>query len=135
MELKQAPTADPGVTYRVEAKAIARRLAQLNESKPEQFLEAVETALSRGWNPKLLEKQMRKQIRKSCGRIQRRRSRQHGVMVLVAEAEKAGFCADGGAYVTLCEEHSTICNHETLRDALDWAPTCEWCEDCLAVSK
>ena len=77
-----------------------------------------------------VEKRLRTWVRNDSGLIQRRKSKKYGVLVSIYEAEKAGFDPDGGPFVTFCEEHGSLCNHETLRLALDHAPHCEWCEDC-----
>lgn len=117
------------------AQTIARRIGQLAETDWSEAIPDIEAALQRGVPPKVVENKLRQHLRKTTGRIQRRRSREHGVMVQVVDAEVAGYCPEGGKYATICEAHSTICNHETLQVALDSAPTCEWCEDCQGVSQ
>lgn len=77
-----------------------------------------------------VERRLRAWVRNNSGLIQRRKSKKHGVLVSVYEAVKGGFDPDGGPFVTLCEEHGSLCNHETLSLALGHAPHCEWCEDC-----
>lgn len=118
-----------------QAQTIARRIGQLTEADWSNVIPTIEAALQRGASPKAVENKLRQKVRETTGRIQRRRSRKHGVMVLVVDAEVAGYCTEAGRYATICEAHSTICNHETLQVALDWAPTCEWCEDCQGVSQ
>lgn len=112
------------------AATIVRHIEQLDDSKWPDLQAVVEKALRKGAKPAAIESRMGKLVRDKTGVIQRRKSRDHGVWVTVAEAEKSGFDPDGGDYITLCEEHSTVCNHATLRDALGWAPTLGWCEDC-----
>jgi hypothetical protein len=43
------------------------------------------------------------------------------------------FDPAGGRWVTVCEDHGSICNHETLALAKAHAPYAEWCEPCQAV--
>ncbi|MGF6996684.1 hypothetical protein [Paraburkholderia sp. GAS32] len=44
--------------------------------------------------------------------------------------------AESGAWATVCEKHSTICNHSTLKLARDHLgdPTM-WCEECQAEDR
>lgn len=91
----------------------------------------VEQAFAKGKSPKDVERALRQHVQKHTGLIQRQKSRKLGVWVSVYEAEKGGFDPDGGPYVTICEAHSTICNHNTLKLALAHAPHVEWCEECM----
>lgn len=56
-----------------------------------------------------------------------------GARVTVTTAELAGLDPEGGPWITLCEDHGSVCNHATraLRDqhARD---SSEWCEGCRA---
>jgi predicted TPR repeat methyltransferase len=41
---------------------------------------------------------------------------------------------DGGAWQTVCDEHSSVVCHDTLRAARSWAAAPdEWCEDCRVI--
>lgn len=62
------------------------------------------------------------------------RSRKTGTMVGIYNADEAGLDSDEGRYpwVTVCEDHGTLVNHSTLRDARWHAPSVDWCEDCGA---
>lgn len=114
-----------------ETARIVRAMKRLG-LEPEHIEATIKQRLSQGARPKFIEKSLRKLVREKTGLIQRRKSRELGVWVSVYDAEPGGFCADGGAYVTLCEEHGTICNHDTIKLALDHAPYVEWCEECQA---
>lgn len=64
-------------------------------------------------------------------------TRQTGTLVVVVDAWEHGLGSpEDGDYrwATVCDEHSTICTHPTLRLANDHA--CDplgWCEDCRNV--
>jgi hypothetical protein len=57
-------------------------------------------------------------------------SRDTGATVTVATAADLGLDSAGGRWVTVCETHSTVCNHATLALARSHASRCEWCEEC-----
>lgn len=65
-----------------------------------------------------------------AGERARSRNRQTGAVYVLVEAEAQGFDPEGGPWVTLCERHSTVCNHETLALARSHLPTGDWCEEC-----
>lgn len=51
--------------------------------------------------------------------------------VVIVEAEPAGLDPDGGRWVTVCDAHSNLVNHDTRRLARDHATYPEgWCEEC-----
>lgn len=66
-----------------------------------------------------------------AGCVVQRRSRTTGHVVGLYHAEQAGMDPDSGAWATVCEEHSSICNHDTLALARAHLgdPTM-WCEQC-----
>lgn len=64
---------------------------------------------------------------------QQRRARSTGHLVTLFDtaAPENVFDSNGGRWVTVCETHHTLCNHEKLRLAQSFAATPEqWCEDC-----
>lgn len=65
-----------------------------------------------------------------AGVLQARRSRATGTVVTIYLAEEAGLDPAGGDYVTVCEDHGTLCNHQSLTLARAHAPYVEWCEEC-----
>lgn len=66
-----------------------------------------------------------------AGLIDYRKSRQSGTHVGLYRAEEAGLDPDGGQYVTVCEEHNTLVNHDTLSIARSHMPyPSGWCDDC-----
>jgi hypothetical protein len=68
-----------------------------------------------------------------AGLREERRSRRTGARVALFEAAPAGYDDEGGRWVTVCETHGTICNHETLELARFHLPMCEWCEECMEL--
>jgi hypothetical protein len=64
------------------------------------------------------------------GCVSLRKSRETGVVVGIYRADQAGFDDEGGPWVTVCEQHSTICNHDTFKLATYHAPMVDWCEEC-----
>jgi len=64
------------------------------------------------------------------GCVTLRRSRTTGHQVGVYHAKQAGLDPAGGPWVTTCEYHATLCNHETLELAMAHLPYAEWCEAC-----
>ena len=71
------------------------------------------------------------------------KNRRSGTVTSVYEAAAAGMDAgddvnDAGnlkplRWVTVCEDHSTICGHRTLKLALYHVSVPDWCEDCSAI--
>ncbi|MEM7124984.1 MAG: hypothetical protein AAF702_01575 [Chloroflexota bacterium] len=51
--------------------------------------------------------------------------------VSLYRASEAGLCTDGGEWVTVCEEHGTLCNHRTRRLAESHLVSAGWCEACM----
>jgi hypothetical protein len=65
------------------------------------------------------------------GLVQLRKRQQTGLFVGVYNAEQAGLDTSGGLWVTVCESHAQLINHETLRLALDHAADpMGWCSIC-----
>lgn len=65
------------------------------------------------------------------GEVHRARSRRTGTVVIVLDARIATWLdPDGGRWITMCDEHGTVCNHVTRKLAMEQAPTVDWCEDC-----
>lgn len=58
------------------------------------------------------------------------KSRITGTTIIVGRADALGLDEDGGAWVTICQDHGSICNHWTLALARAHAPGGEWCDDC-----
>lgn len=52
--------------------------------------------------------------------------------VLVDNNVAKAYDPAGGRWITTCETHGTICNHETLALATGHLPYGEWCEECQA---
>lgn len=66
-----------------------------------------------------------------AGCVTQRRARTTDRLVGVYHAEQAGLCTEGGAWVTVCEEHGTTCSHRTLALACEHsAEPSGWCADC-----
>lgn len=54
------------------------------------------------------------------------------VHVGLYDGEPAGMDTSGGRWQTVCEEHGSICSHDTLEIASTFGPCPEeWCEDCM----
>lgn len=66
-----------------------------------------------------------------AGCVVQRKSQRTGHLVGLYNAEQAGMDPDSGPWATVCEKHSIICNHSTLKLARDHLgdPTM-WCEEC-----
>lgn len=65
------------------------------------------------------------------GEIHRAVSRRTGTLVIVLDARLATWLdSDGGRWITMCDEHGTVCNHATRKLAMWHAPTVDWCEEC-----
>lgn len=63
------------------------------------------------------------------------RARSSGTVVGLYDTTKTTqFDPDGGRWATVCEDHSTIVNHETRRLAESFmACPEEWCQDCTEI--
>ena len=67
--------------------------------------------------------------RKGC--VQLRRAKSTGTLVGVYNCDQADLDTDDGSWATVCEEHGSICNHDTLKLARDHASAPDqWCEEC-----
>lgn len=73
-------------------------------------------------------------VNELAGCRQLRRCRSTGTMVGVYEAEEAHLDPAGGRWVTVCEDHGYVCNHETLALAR-WhaSEPITWCAGCQAA--
>lgn len=66
-----------------------------------------------------------------AGCVEQRRSRETGLLVGLYHAEQAGMDPEAGAWVTVCEVHGQLVNHETLALARSHlANPTGWCEVC-----
>jgi hypothetical protein len=66
-----------------------------------------------------------------AGCVQRRKARDTGSLIGIYHAERAGLDPAGGPWATMCEDHGTVINHETLRLAREHSSDpIGWCEDC-----
>ena len=63
-----------------------------------------------------------------------RKSRKSGMTITLYHAEEAHLDPEGGPYVTVCEQHGNLVNHDTYALARDWMtdPT-GWCPDCAEL--
>lgn len=66
------------------------------------------------------------------GCVTQRRSRATGHLYGLYNAEQARMDTAAGAWATVCEDHDTICNHDTLALARYHLPSGDWCERCMA---
>lgn len=63
-----------------------------------------------------------------------RRNRTTGTLVGLYDGGPAGLDTEGGRWQTVCEEHGSICSHDTYAVAADFlSHPAEWCEDCQAI--
>lgn len=72
------------------------------------------------------------------GLVEQRKNRLTGTVVSLYRAEQAGLDDDDGAspWATVCEEHSAIVTHQSLKLARGHLACPDWCEDCQeAVAK
>lgn len=67
-----------------------------------------------------------------AGCVTRQHSRLTGHLYGLYQGEQAGFDTYAGLWQTVCEDHGTICSHETLKLARLHLPNGEWCEACQA---
>lgn len=51
---------------------------------------------------------------------------------IVVKAKDWALDPDGGPWVCICTEHSTLCNFETRAEARAHKPLGDWCESCMA---
>ena len=58
------------------------------------------------------------------------RCRATKTLITVGSAEELGVDAGGYRYVTVCEEHGTVCAHVTSAQAREQASWPEWCRSC-----
>jgi hypothetical protein len=68
----------------------------------------------------------------------RPRSRRRARLVSLFDGEPAGLDTEAGRWQTVCEEHGTICSHETFaraRSFLAASAISEWCESCAEISE
>lgn len=66
-----------------------------------------------------------------AGCVVQRKNRITGLLVGLYNAGQAGMDEESGKWATVCEAHSTICNHETLAAARShFADPTMWCEEC-----
>lgn len=63
-------------------------------------------------------------------------ARSSGTLISVVEAEAQGFDPeDGGRWMTICEDHGSNVQHDTLAAARSWASCPEgWCEECQPLA-
>jgi hypothetical protein len=67
--------------------------------------------------------------RKGC--VQLRKAKSTGTMVGVYNCEQADLDTDDGSWATVCEDHGSIVNHDTLATARSHASAPEgWCDEC-----
>lgn len=66
-----------------------------------------------------------------AGCVVQRRSRLTGTLAGLYQAEQAGLDPEAGRWVTVCEDHGSCVNHETLAVArAHLADPSGWCEAC-----
>lgn len=69
-----------------------------------------------------------------AGIVKRSRNRETGTTILLVDRELSGAPDDGNRWETICEQHATVCSHETRTVAESFMPVpTEWCEDCQAA--
>ena len=64
------------------------------------------------------------------GCVSQTRCRASGTTIGIYHAVQAMLDDAGGPWVTFCENHGCLCNHESLARARRHAAYPEWCEDC-----
>lgn len=69
------------------------------------------------------------------GCVIQRRNRITGTLISIYHTQQAGLDTSGGQWATVCEAHSTICNHESLKLARHQAGVPHWCEQCPQISE
>ena len=66
-----------------------------------------------------------------AGAVLSRVNRKTKATITVYKASEASLDPEGGPYVTVCEQHGCLVNHESRRLARDWMTEPEaWCADC-----
>ena len=71
-----------------------------------------------------------------AGLIDYRKARSTGTFVGLYIAEMAHADTQGGKYITICEEHSTVINHATRQLAASHMSSVDsWCEQCVKVKQ
>lgn len=69
-----------------------------------------------------------------AGCVVQRKSQRTGQLVGLYDAEQAGMDPAGGAWLTVCEPHGSLCNHRTLALARHHlADPTMWCDTCRAL--
>lgn len=66
------------------------------------------------------------------GEVARCRTERGHVAILFDTQFTNQFDEAGGRWVTLCDEHSTVCNHGSERQARRHLVCADWCEACCA---
>ncbi len=70
------------------------------------------------------------------GLRQSHRNRVTGTLINIYNADEAGLDPDGGDWVTVCEDHSEVCNHTTLSRAREWSTAPQyWCPRCKVLER
>lgn len=66
-----------------------------------------------------------------AGEVKRSRSRITGTTVVLLDTTKGGdWAGDESRWITLCDEHNTVCEHPTRAVAESHMPYVDWCEPC-----
>lgn len=72
---------------------------------------------------------------KDCaGYVASRRNEINGGWVVIYKADEQGLDSSVGKYVSVCEVHKTIANHETLALAKPTLKVPDFCNDCMRDS-
>jgi hypothetical protein len=66
----------------------------------------------------------------NAGYLARRFNKEKQAWYVLYDAKKAYLDEAGGKYVTVCEKHGALCNHETKALAMAHLPLGDWCEEC-----
>lgn len=71
-----------------------------------------------------------------AGEVKRAQS-EAGTTVVLLDVRKGGEWAaqesDGGRWVTVCDQHGSVCQHRTRALAEHHLTGAEWCEECIAI--
>jgi len=70
---------------------------------------------------------------KIAGLVATWKNRRTGAQISIYHAEQAGLDSDGGRWVSICENHGDLCNHDSLRLAKAHAAIPEWCTSCAKI--
>lgn len=77
----------------------------------------------------------RKPHRDWAGYVTERRNPWSGGHTVIVRAEPAGLDPSGGTWITVCDAHSTVCNHRNRSLAYGHMKAPEgWCEECAAIA-